>query len=235
MGSFKSISISIFCLASLFFRYSGATTFEIINNCPFTVWAAATRGGGMQLDNGQAWAIFPGAGSKQGRIWARTGCIFDSSGSGRCQTGDCNGLLQCQAQTYGEPPNTLAEFAINQFNNLDYFDISLVDGFNVPMEFSPISGGCSRGIRCTADINGQCPSALKAPGGCDNPCTVFKTNQYCCTSAGSCGPTTYSKFFKDMCPDAYSNPLGDQTSTFTCPTGTNYRVVFCPQRNEIPI
>ncbi|KAL2517072.1 Osmotin-like protein OSM34 [Abeliophyllum distichum] len=227
MGSFKSISISIFIvsLASLFFHYTSAARFDIRNNCPFTVWAAAVPGGGMQLNSGQTWTINPSAGTKGARIWARTGCNFDGSGRGKCQTGDCNGLLKCQA--YGAPPNTLAEYALNQFNNLDFFDISLVDGFNVKMEFSPTSNGCTRGIRCTADINGQCPNELKAPGGCNNPCTVFKTDQYCCNS-DSCGPTNFSKFFKDRCPDAYSYPKDDQTSTFTCPGGTNYRVVFCP-------
>ncbi|KAG6619708.1 hypothetical protein I3842_Q086900 [Carya illinoinensis] len=121
----------------------------------------------------------------------------------------------------------LTEYALNQFNNLDFFYISLVDGFNVPMEFSPISNGCTRGIRCIADINGQCPNELRAPHGCNNPCTVFKTDQYCCNS-GSCNPTNYSRFFKDRCPDAYSYPKDDQTSTFTCKGGTNYKVVFCP-------
>ncbi|GFQ01333.1 thaumatin-like protein [Phtheirospermum japonicum] len=85
------------------------------------------------------------------------------------------------------------------------------------MEFNPNSGTCTRGIRCTADINGQCPSQLRAPGGCNNPCTVF-----------NCGPTEFSRFFKDRCPAAYSYPKDDQTSTFTCPGGTSYRVVFCP-------
>jgi hypothetical protein len=110
---------------------------------------------------------------------------------------------------------------------LDFIDISLVDGFNVPMDFSPTSGGCTRGIRCTADINGQCPAELRAPGGCNNPCTVFKTDEYCCNS-GNCGPTNFSRFFKERCPDAYSYPKDDPTSTFTCPGGTNYKVVFCP-------
>ncbi|KAD0838884.1 hypothetical protein FH972_027283 [Carpinus fangiana] len=72
-----------------------------------------------------------------------------------------------------------------------------------------------------------CPNELKAPGDCNNPCTVFKTDQYCCNS-GSCEPIDFSKFFKDRCPDAYSYPKDDQTSTFTCPGGTNYKVVFCP-------
>ncbi|KAH7863706.1 hypothetical protein Vadar_020963 [Vaccinium darrowii] len=112
---------------------------------------------------------------------------------------------------------------------MDFFDISLVDGFNLPMEFSPTSNGCTRSTRCSADINGQCPSELRVPGGCNKPCTVFKTNEYCCNSnSGNCEPTNFSRFFKERCPDAspYSDP--DQTSTLTCPGGTNYKVVFCP-------
>ena len=93
-----------------------------------------------------------------------------------------------------------------------------MDGFNVPMDFLPAGGGSG------------CPAALQAPGGCDNPCTVFKTDEYCCTgsAANSCGPTDYSRFFKGLCPDAYSYPKDDDTSTYTCPGGTNYNVVFCP-------
>ncbi|XP_065016581.1 protein P21-like [Musa acuminata AAA Group] len=213
-----------FLLLPLLFVVSHAATFDIVNQCSFTVWAAAVPGGGRQLDQSQTWTINVNPGTTGGRVWARTDCSFDGSGSGSCQTGDCGGLLECQG--YGTPPNTLAEFALNQFQNMDFIDISLVDGFNVPMDFSPTSGDC-RGIRCSADINGQCPAELRAPGGCNNPCTVFKTDEYCCTS-GSCGPTNYSMFFKNNCPDAYSYPKDDATSTFTCPGGTNYRVVFCP-------
>lgn len=213
--------VAALCLASAV----RAARFDITNRCSYTVWAAAVPGGGRQLNSGQSWALDVAAKTQGARIWARTGCSFDGSGRGRCQTGDCGGVLNCQQ--YGSAPNTLAEFGLNQWNNLDFFDISLVDGFNVPMDFSPTSSGCTRGIRCTADINGQCPSELRTQGGCNNPCTVYKTDEYCCNS-GSCGPTTLSKFFKDRCPDAYSYPKDDQTSTFSCPGGTNYRVVFCP-------
>ncbi|KAK9147807.1 hypothetical protein Scep_006564 [Stephania cephalantha] len=173
----------LFLLSSLLFAFANAANFDVVNNCPFTVWAAASPGGGRQLDQGQTWSF------------------------NRLRTA----------------------YALNQFNNMDFFDISLVDGFNVPIDFSPTGGGC-RGIRCAADINGQCPGDLRAPGGCNNPCTVYKTDQYCCTGSASnnCPPTDKSRFFKDRCPDAYSYPKDDQTSTFTCPGGTNYRVVFCP-------
>lgn len=99
------------------------------------------------------------------------------------------------------------------------------------MDFSPTSNGCTRGIKCSSNITEECPSVLKAPGGCSDPCTVFKTDQYCCNSSSNCEPTDYSKFFKDRCPNAYSYPQDDQTSTFTCPAGVNYRVMFCPWRS----
>ncbi|XP_072986442.1 protein P21-like [Typha latifolia] len=205
---------------------STAVTFTVTNQCSYTVWAAAVPGGGRQLNPGQSWVVNVNPGTTGGRIWARTGCSFDRNGNGHCQTGDCGGKLACTG--YGVPPNTLAEFALNQFSNLDFFDISLVDGFNVPMNFLPTSGGCSKGPHCSADVTSQCPSQLKAPGGCNNPCTVFMTDEYCCNS-GSCGPTNYSKFFKKLCPEAYSYPKDDPTSTFTCPAGANYKVVFCPR------
>ncbi|XP_052170923.1 thaumatin-like protein [Diospyros lotus] len=220
-----SLSLPISLSILLFAAVSHAAIINVLNNCPYTVWAAAVPGGGRRLNRGQSWQINAPSGTTRARVWARTGCNFDGSGRGKCQTGDCNGLLECRG--YGAPPNTLAEYALNQYSNLDFFDISLVDGFNVPMEFSPTSNGCTRGIKCAADIVGQCLNELRAPGGCNNPCTVFKTDQYCCNS-GNCGPTYFSKFFKARCPDAYSYPKDDQTSTFTCRTGANYKVVFCP-------
>ncbi|RDX88010.1 Osmotin-like protein OSM34, partial [Mucuna pruriens] len=211
---------------STFTCMGGSDYGVIVNNCPYTVWAAASPGGGRRLDRGQTWNLWVNPGTAMARIWGRTGCNFDGSGHGRCQTGDCTGGLNCQG--WGVPPNTLAEFALNQYANQDFYDISLVDGFNIPMDFYPLNGGCHK-LSCTADINGQCPGPLRAPGGCNNPCTVFKTNEYCCTNGqGSCGPTNYSRFFKDRCHDSYSYPQDDPTSTFTCSSGSNYRVVFCP-------
>lgn len=223
-----TLSFCFLLLFTLFFSSTHGATFAIRNDCPYTVWAAASPGGGRRLDRGQTWNLQVSPGTKMARIWGRTNCKFDASGRGHCETGDCGGVLECKG--WGQPPNTLAEYALNQFGKKDFFDISLVDGFNIPMDFSPTTGKC-RGIECTADINGQCPKELRAPGGCHNPCTVFKTDEYCCTR-GKCGPTNYSKFFKDRCKDAYSYPQDDPTSTFTCPEGANYKVVFCPKKSS---
>ncbi|KAJ6946303.1 hypothetical protein NC651_001146 [Populus alba x Populus x berolinensis] len=226
MSSLKALSIFSFLFAALHFPSVHAATFDITNKCPYTVWAAAVPGGGRQLNNGETWTISAAPGTTQARIWARTNCQFDGAGRGSCQTGDCNGLLACQG--YGSPPNTLAEYALR---HLDFLDISLVDGFNIPMDFSLTSGAC-RGIRCAANVNSECPNELRATelkvqGGCNGPCPMFKTDEYCCNS-GTCGPTRFSMYFKERCPDAYSYPKDDPTSLFTCPTGTNYKVIFCP-------
>ncbi|MBA0563876.1 hypothetical protein Golob_008838, partial [Gossypium lobatum] len=139
--SYLTISqISSILFFSVLFISAHAARFEIRNECPYTVWAAASPGGGRRLDPRQSWTINVPAGTAMARIWGRTNCNFDANGRGHCQTGDCGGLLQCQG--WGVPPNTLAEYSLNQFGNKDFYDISLIDGFNIPMVFGPTNGGC---------------------------------------------------------------------------------------------
>lgn len=207
-----------------FITFTHATTITVTNNCPYPVWAAADPGSGKQLNQGDSWDVNPAAGTKMARIWGRTGCNFDGNGNGRCDTGDC-GKLVCTPGNWGTNPKTLLEYTLAQPNNpTDTLDISLIEGFNIPIAFTPTSGvgsldGKCRTISCTADINGQCPQNWKVTGGCNNPCTA---------QGGTCGPNGDNQFFKQRCPDAYSYPNDDQTSTFACPSGTNYRLTFCP-------
>ncbi|XP_057824463.1 pathogenesis-related thaumatin-like protein 3.4 [Cryptomeria japonica] len=208
--------------------YAGVegVSFDIENQCPFTVWAAGTPfGGGRELRRGQSWRVNVPGGAK-GRLWGRTGCSFDGRGRGRCNTGDCGGLLNCQGS--GGVPSTLFEYALNQFQNLDFYDISLVDGFNLRMTVILSNSKCKR-IACNSDINSKCPRELKVVDGCRSACATFNTPADCCTGSflDNCPPTGYSKFFKRECPMAYSYAKDDPKSTFTCPGGSNYRIVFC--------
>jgi hypothetical protein len=198
------------------------------------VWAAAIPvGGGIRLDPGKSAIFHPPAGTKSGRIWGRTGCNFDANGQGSCTTGDCGGVLACT--TSGKTPATLVEYTLGSGSEPDFYDISLVDGFNVPMSFAPVRGSC-HGISCAADINAQCPPELKVDGGCESACVKFGSPQYCCTGGpSSCGPTNYSRFFKGLCPDAYSYAYDDKSSTFTCAAGTDYKVTFCPTCTHVPL
>ncbi|TXG68340.1 hypothetical protein EZV62_003275 [Acer yangbiense] len=131
-------------------------------------------------------------------------------------------------------PKMGSTYRWNSEEPLDFFDISLLDGFNVSMEFRGTSSECTKEvIKCTADINGLCPTELRHSGGCYHPCAIFKNSQFCCyegssASASNCNPTAYSKSLKDLCPDVYTYPADHATSEFTCPHGTDYKVVFCP-------
>ena len=91
-----NICFLLFFLLS-FCSHTHAAIFEIRNNCDFTVWAAAVPGGGQQLNQTDVWTLEVKPDVTNARIWARTNCNFDASGRGRCETGDCGGLLHCQA------------------------------------------------------------------------------------------------------------------------------------------
>nr|QDZ06031.1 thaumatin-like protein [Pinus taeda] len=225
--------ITVFLTTFLVYSYIGgafAATFSIINNCPQTIWPASLNpGGGAALQTGQIWTLNVPAGTAAGRIWGRTGCTFDQSGSGSCATGDCGGQLVCQAS--GAIPATLIEYTLNGNQNQDFYDMSLVDGFNLPASIAPSTSSCTT-VTCSKDINADCPPELKvAAGGCQSACAAFPSNDlYCCRGQyiNNCPPSNYSQFFKSECPQAYSYAKDDQTSTFTCPGGSDYNVVFCP-------
>ncbi|KAF2286432.1 hypothetical protein GH714_016890 [Hevea brasiliensis] len=168
-----------------------------------------------------------------GRIWARTGCSFDSSGRGKCITGDCGGILRC-AGAGGKPQASLAEFTLD--SPIDYYDVSLVDGFNLPFSILPSGGkvGCKT-THCVSNLNRECPGNLQLKWNgqvvaCKSACLAFGKPEYCCTgdysSPQTCKPTNYSKVFKTACPTAYSYAYDDPSSTFTC-KGANYWIRFC--------
>ncbi|KAI9833971.1 MAG: hypothetical protein M1826_005876 [Phylliscum demangeonii] len=79
----------------------------------------------------------------QGRVWGRTNCSFNAAGTGAsnrggrdgsgraCGTGDCNGIVNCLVT--GDTPVTLVEFTLSSPSNQAFYDISLVDGYNLPV------------------------------------------------------------------------------------------------------
>ncbi|GKV40869.1 hypothetical protein SLEP1_g48467 [Rubroshorea leprosula] len=74
------------------------------------------------------------------RFWGRTQCSKDSSGKFTCASGDCgSGQVACNGSG-GAPPVTLAEFTIAKPGGKDFFDVSLVDGYNVPLSITPQGG-----------------------------------------------------------------------------------------------
>ncbi|XP_074266197.1 protein P21-like [Silene latifolia] len=218
--SFPLRLFGLVLVTSLFSTSVLAVTFTVKNNCNYIVWGAAVPGGGQQLNPGGTWTFYVPPGQTGGRVWGRKGCTSNGPNQLSCTTGDCGGVLRCTG--YSAPPNTLAEYSLNQYAGRDFFDISLVDGYNLPMSFTPVSNGCNSGPTCPAQLINSCPGQLRAQGACQNPCTIYQSDQYCNH------PSQLSMYFKNACPTAYSYPRDDPTSTFTCPGNTNYLVTFCP-------
>ncbi|KAK6255207.1 Thaumatin family - like 10 [Theobroma cacao] len=232
----------------LFFYSSHSCTFTITNNCPYTIWPGTLAGSGtpplpttgFQLDSGQSVRI-PSVPGWSGRIWGRTGCSFDALGAGSCQTGDCGGRLECDGNG-ATPPASLFEITLGAGNDLDFYDVSIVDGYNLPLVAAPrgVYGACNA-TGCASDLNMGCPKELQVVGGdggaaglvvaCKSACEAFRLDQYCCSgefaNPTTCRPTFYSTIFKRACPRAYSYAYDDGTSTFTC-KAYDYQIIFCP-------
>jgi hypothetical protein len=177
-----------------------------------------------------------------GRMWGRTHCTTDSAGRFSCATGNCgSGHLECAGHG-AAPPATLAEFTLDGHEGLDFYDVSLVDGYNQPMLVQPEGGAVGANCvptGCMVDLNGVCPAELRVAqdgaGGvaCKSACEAFGSPEHCCSGAhgnpDTCRPSQYSQFFKNACPRAYSYAYDDATSTFTCGGGgTSYTITFCP-------
>lgn len=217
---------------------SNSTNFTIINNCNETIWPGITPNnfsrGGFALRPTQS-AVFTAPPTWHGRIWARTHCDFDKNGNGSCKTGSCGTALQCTGA--GLPPASIAQFALG---DVDYYDVSLVDGFNLPVSVKPVGGkGNCSSPGCDADLLTGCPNelALKSSDGktvaCQSACNVFGSDEYCCkghfSTPVTCLPTNYSRIFKNACPSAYSFAYDDRTSIVTC-SATDYIIAFCSSR-----
>ena len=230
---------------------AGSRLVTFVNRVQQTIWVAASPDPGEPLA-ATGWVLPAGQSVTitvpnhwNGRFWGRTGCVFNSSGVGHCQTGDCGGLFQCTG--YGQIPATLAEYDLDAWDNLDFYDVSMVDGSNLPMYInitkSPggtvdkiSSDGCVP-AGCTKPV--ACPSALDVTAGaavvgCISACARFGTDQYCCrgqwSSRAACDPAKwpvdYAAVFKRAEPYAYSYVDDDATSVFTCQGDCDYRITF---------
>jgi hypothetical protein len=223
---------------------SGTRHVTFVNETSQTIWVA-----GSQLDSRprlarSGWKLLAGAtitikvpNKWNGRFWGRTGCTFHG-GHGHCATGDCDRRLQCQG--FGAIPATLAEYDLDAFDHLDFYDVSMVDGSNLPMYINIAHGktkdrinkwGCEH-AGCTSAV--KCPKRLRVAGpACESPCAKLGGDRYCCRGKYAVGcspaktwPVDYAKVWKRAEPYAYSWSGDDRTSVFTCSGGCDYRITF---------
>ncbi|ORY67334.1 thaumatin family protein [Pseudomassariella vexata] len=110
----------------------------VTNSCGDTIWPGlATQSGegpessGFELGPGETRNMTVGS-SWAGRVWGRTNCTTGDD-TATCATGDCFGRLECEFS--GQVPVTLAEFTLSGgvTGRQTFYDISLVDGYNLPV------------------------------------------------------------------------------------------------------
>ncbi|KAL2460054.1 Pathogenesis-related thaumatin superfamily protein [Abeliophyllum distichum] len=247
---FSAIFLSLLLFTFSLFSEVQSTTFKIVNKCRRTVWPGILTGADRPALNPTGFVLKSGKSrtlrvprSWSGRVWGRTHCSGDpTTGKFTCATADCgSGKVEC-AGAGAIPPATLAEFTLNGDQGLDFYDVSLVDGYNLPMLIvakGGTRGGCSA-TGCLIDLNGACPKELsvfhengsRAHGvACKSACEAFGDPVYCCSEAyntpDTCYPSAYSLYFKHACPRSYSYAYDDKTSTFTC-ASADYIIIFCP-------
>jgi len=212
---------------------ASSRTFTVYNACPFTIWPAVFTDlnvGAAVPDvvtgwEAPAWSsqtFYVPDNWKAGRIWGRRNCDFSANpGPNSCLDGGCNGGLQCDPHTgTGVPPATVAEWTLSGANGSDYYDVSLVDGYNLPMSITN-NMGCPV-ANCPVDLGPNCPSPLQGPYdpsgfpvGCKSACFANlsgdPTNSPNCCSGSYDTPATcpssgvaYYSYFKSNCPNTYA-------------------------------
>ncbi|WVQ73790.1 hypothetical protein IAR50_003370 [Cryptococcus sp. DSM 104548] len=181
--------LPLFVFTTLLPTTSANRKITISNKCSSSLYlAVGGQGGNVTKSDGSAqpggWEQEPGEysfiapnGWNNGRIWARTGC--DKSGDSlTCVIGACGaGTVECDGTEFGKDGATLAEFTLNGYSERDSYDISIVNGYNLPMTITPSDSSCTTSS-CGAetDILTQCDPYLAFPKGNDK---IYSCNSAC--------------------------------------------------------
>lgn len=219
MSKLTTTSMALLLVAAVVFlaisSVNGAKI-DIINQCGRTITACATCCGGGQVN---CYVLNSRGGRKQidvGSNWP-AGVVWGFPGSGNPSTGN-----------NAKPQANLAEITVGA-GGQDFYDISNVDAYNLPMRVAPtqIAGGgkpsgnhCGTIICAINDLNSFCRPPNFLTGGPGNGCKNVN-------GPGN-NPTDGTRQFKARCPTSYSYSKDDARSVFGCETGSNYEVVFCP-------
>ena len=129
----------------------GGTQLSVKNNCPSTIWLAMTPnpnypslGNNIQVTSGQSYTYNIPNGNWAGRFWPKIGC--DGFGV-NCLFGD--------SSITGQPPaDTKIEFNFQGSSKPSFYDISLVDGYSLPIQIVPrgVNQGSCVPTVCTVSL-----------------------------------------------------------------------------------
>lgn len=130
----------------------------------------------------------------------------------------------------GENPggehHSLAEFTFNtDFYDFDWYNISFVDAFNLPMKIVPVARPDCAALTCAEDLLPDCPSVgiHRDSSGTVNSCVSPDRND----------PESPVALYFEQCDDAYAWSGDDQRGSDPSPVkacaGEDWDIVFCPE------
>ncbi|KAI8086846.1 thaumatin [Gilbertella persicaria] len=236
MQLFHLYLVSFIGLASAlpsFEKRADQTIIKVVNNCGKTLQVghlnpADTSGTPDSVATGGSKTYSFSKNLASLRFWARV---------------DCQGGSDCQ--TAGAAfPASLAEFTFNGANGKDFYDLSFVDGYNLPLSVTPTNPAPSNGeggkYWCGTPACKNlpaCPSGFTKSlngknSGCVSACSKFNTEEYCCTgshnTSATCPINSYAAKIKQACPDVYSYAYDDKASLYQCKS-SSYTITWCPK------
>ncbi|KAI8081423.1 thaumatin [Halteromyces radiatus] len=211
---------------------AGTRSITVKNNCPEKISIGVLTNGKANPD--QRFDLTP-QGTRTisepdtwgGRLFGQPECVGAGNNGPHCGNAGASN------------PATLAEFFFKGANGADYYDISLVDGYNIPASISPQGKGGSGKDCGTSNCQKlpNCPPNLAIKDGsgkvigCQSSCSKTGNPQDCCVGQydgpDKCKPDKQADNVKSACPDSYSFAYDDQTSTFSCSNPTGYTLTFC--------
>ena len=121
---------------------------------------------GRELAPGQSLSVTV-AHNWGGRLWGRTGCT--PMAAGHRATGDCTSV--CDGPN---PPTTLGGYAFDAYAGMDFYDVSMVDGSNLPMYITISRTTTTDPVSAT----GRATSGGQVVG-CEPPRAAFGGDTYC--------------------------------------------------------
>jgi hypothetical protein len=183
----------------------GRTTLVFVNHCRERVIFAGSEIQGGALAAGATECVDIGSATETlsaKRYWGFTG---DDPGSGR---------------------HTLAEFTFNtDFNDFDWYNISHVDAFNLPMQIIPRDHSSCDTLTCAGDFLAGCPEVGRYRDGADAVVA-------CVSPERDQGDSPVAEYF-ESCDDAYAwsgdDQHGDDPSPVRACAGEDWAIVFCPE------
>ncbi|HYQ04618.1 MAG TPA: thaumatin family protein [Polyangiaceae bacterium] len=129
----------------------------------------------------------------------------------------------------GEDPgaehHSLAEFTFNtDFNDFDWYNISYVDAFNLPLQIIPLVRPKCKALSCPADLLPECPSVGRFEDS--------KGNLVACVSPDRNNAMSAVALYFESCDDTYAwsgdDQKGDDPSPVRACAGEDFEITFCP-------